>query len=88
MQDLSIATHETLTEISGCKLVSKQIKWLRENHIMFLLDKKGHPKVAIKHLEKVLGVADDEVKIKKEEVTPNLAALEKYNEQQLRKRNG
>ena len=65
-------TQEELTQLTGFKKTSKQLKWLLENNFSFVIGGDGSPRVLYKHMEIVLGGIEH---TKRSPTIPNFEAL-------------
>ncbi|OGT30450.1 MAG: hypothetical protein A3E87_01825 [Gammaproteobacteria bacterium RIFCSPHIGHO2_12_FULL_35_23] len=73
MKTLDILTQEDLINITGGRYATKQIKYLREHNIPFLIGSDGKPKVARQYIEKILGLSISLTKERRRE--PNFKNL-------------
>lgn len=65
-------TPDEIATLTGFKLASRQIDWLRNKGWRFTINGNCHPVVARKYAEKMLGCGDDEGI---GHASPNFAAL-------------
>jgi hypothetical protein len=65
---------EELADLTGYKNRKKQIQWLAENGIKFLISGVGEPKVLKSAIEELLGAGDSQKRLRKR-VEPNWDAI-------------
>lgn len=70
-------SQQEIQDLTGYKVQKKQIQWLRENGIKFLVGCDGKPRVMESHLEAIIG-ADSTKGTTKRRTEPNESALNKW----------
>jgi hypothetical protein len=69
---MTLLTPEQLFELTGYKRGAEQIRWLKENHFKFRLDRLGKPRVDLAHYAAKMGAGATPAELSS---GPNWAAL-------------
>lgn len=67
-------TSDDIKDLTGYKTHAKQIGWLMQNGIKFLISQDGKPRVLVSHLQEIMG----STKQVKRRTEPNEKALMKH----------
>ena len=68
-----VMTKDEVKGLTGYRRKMEQIKWLRENGIVFLIGADGHPRVGNVEVENKL--TDSNISVKKKAAQPNFEGL-------------
>lgn len=68
---------QEIMEWTGYKYPADQVKWLKNNHVKFTVDRLGKPKVALSHFNEIMNNKESN-EPRRRRTEPNEAALKAY----------